>query len=101
MELVYRGLTDKVGHVKLFPPAILKPFPLWTGKQVMGENNQSTHQKETSHSYKRFHSEGSPYQRQRNKSDSSLTVSLMGSWVWVVSRAYLLRGGYVVSVLCF
>lgn len=36
MELVYRGLTDKVGRVKLFPPAILKPFPLWTGKQVMG-----------------------------------------------------------------
>ncbi|XP_021113862.1 DNA-directed RNA polymerase I subunit RPA1 isoform X4 [Heterocephalus glaber] len=35
MELVYRGLTDKVGHVKLFPPAILKPFPLWTGKQVV------------------------------------------------------------------
>ncbi|XP_006104065.1 DNA-directed RNA polymerase I subunit RPA1 [Myotis lucifugus] len=35
MELVYRGLTDKVGHVKLFAPAILKPFPLWTGKQVV------------------------------------------------------------------
>ncbi|KAM8785455.1 DNA-directed RNA polymerase I subunit RPA1 [Rhynchonycteris naso] len=35
MELVYRGLTDKVGHVKLFPPAVLKPFPLWTGKQVV------------------------------------------------------------------
>lgn len=35
MELVYRGLTDKVGHVKLFPPAILKPFQLWTGKQVI------------------------------------------------------------------
>ena len=35
MELVYRGLTDKVGRVKLFPPAILKPFPLWTGKQVI------------------------------------------------------------------
>ncbi|XP_036895036.1 DNA-directed RNA polymerase I subunit RPA1 [Sturnira hondurensis] len=35
MELVYRGLTDKVGRVKLFPPAILKPFPLWTGKQVV------------------------------------------------------------------
>ncbi|KAL0620200.1 DNA-directed RNA polymerase I subunit RPA1 [Plecturocebus cupreus] len=34
MELVYRGLTDKVGHVTLFPPSILKPFPLWTGKQV-------------------------------------------------------------------
>ncbi|XP_037383658.1 DNA-directed RNA polymerase I subunit RPA1 [Talpa occidentalis] len=35
MELVYRGLTDKVGRVKLLPPAILKPFPLWTGKQVV------------------------------------------------------------------
>ncbi|XP_062934163.1 DNA-directed RNA polymerase I subunit RPA1 [Cynocephalus volans] len=35
MELVYRGLTDKVGRVKLFPPTILKPFPLWTGKQVV------------------------------------------------------------------
>ncbi|KAK2092788.1 DNA-directed RNA polymerase I subunit RPA1 [Saguinus oedipus] len=35
MELVYRGLTDKLGRVKLFPPSILKPFPLWTGKQVV------------------------------------------------------------------
>ncbi|XP_036079826.1 DNA-directed RNA polymerase I subunit RPA1 [Rousettus aegyptiacus] len=35
IQLVYRGLTDKVGRVKLFPPAILKPFPLWTGKQVV------------------------------------------------------------------
>ncbi|XP_069845253.1 DNA-directed RNA polymerase I subunit RPA1 [Dipodomys merriami] len=35
MELVYRGLTDKVGRVKLLPPAILKPFSLWTGKQVV------------------------------------------------------------------
>ncbi|XP_055974137.1 DNA-directed RNA polymerase I subunit RPA1 [Sorex fumeus] len=35
MELVYRGLTDKVGRVKIFPPAILKPCPLWTGKQVV------------------------------------------------------------------
>ncbi|XP_058523654.1 DNA-directed RNA polymerase I subunit RPA1 [Ochotona princeps] len=35
MELVYRGLTDKVGRVKLLPPAIWKPFPLWTGKQVV------------------------------------------------------------------
>ena len=33
-ELVYRGLTDKVGRVKLLPPAIIKPHPLWTGKQV-------------------------------------------------------------------
>uniref|UniRef100_G1QPY5 DNA-directed RNA polymerase subunit n=1 Tax=Nomascus leucogenys TaxID=61853 RepID=G1QPY5_NOMLE len=35
MELVYRGLTDKVGRVKLLSPSILKPFPLWTGKQVV------------------------------------------------------------------
>lgn len=35
IELVYRGLTDKPGRVKLLPPAILKPQPLWTGKQVV------------------------------------------------------------------
>uniref|UniRef100_A0A8C9S8L2 DNA-directed RNA polymerase subunit n=1 Tax=Scleropages formosus TaxID=113540 RepID=A0A8C9S8L2_SCLFO len=35
MELVYRGLTDKKGRVKLLPPAVLKPQPLWTGKQVV------------------------------------------------------------------
>ncbi|XP_047441523.1 DNA-directed RNA polymerase I subunit RPA1 isoform X2 [Mugil cephalus] len=34
-ELVYRGLTDKLGRVKLLPPAIFKPQPLWTGKQVV------------------------------------------------------------------
>ncbi|KAM4555072.1 DNA-directed RNA polymerase I subunit RPA1 [Odontesthes bonariensis] len=34
-ELVYRGLTDKPGRVKLLPPAILKPQHLWTGKQVV------------------------------------------------------------------
>uniref|UniRef100_A0A7N8X4A2 DNA-directed RNA polymerase subunit n=1 Tax=Mastacembelus armatus TaxID=205130 RepID=A0A7N8X4A2_9TELE len=34
-ELVYRGLTDKPGRVKLLPPAILKPQQLWTGKQVV------------------------------------------------------------------
>lgn len=33
-ELVYRGLTDKRGRIKLLPPAILKPQQLWTGKQV-------------------------------------------------------------------
>lgn len=33
-ELVYRGLTDKLGRIKLLPPAILKPQQLWTGKQV-------------------------------------------------------------------
>ncbi|KAM6953305.1 DNA-directed RNA polymerase I subunit RPA1 [Aplochiton taeniatus] len=34
-ELVYRGLTDKAGRVKLLPPAIIKPQLLWTGKQVV------------------------------------------------------------------
>ncbi|XP_059201503.1 DNA-directed RNA polymerase I subunit RPA1 [Centropristis striata] len=34
-ELVYRGLTDKPGRLKLLPPAILKPQQLWTGKQVV------------------------------------------------------------------
>ncbi|XP_017278620.1 DNA-directed RNA polymerase I subunit RPA1 [Kryptolebias marmoratus] len=34
-ELVYRGLTDKAGRVKLLPPAVLKPQHLWTGKQVV------------------------------------------------------------------
>ncbi|TST60384.1 DNA-directed RNA polymerase I subunit RPA1 [Bagarius yarrelli] len=35
MELVYRGLTDKRGRVKLLPPALIKPQKLWTGKQVV------------------------------------------------------------------
>ncbi|XP_006028713.1 DNA-directed RNA polymerase I subunit RPA1 [Alligator sinensis] len=35
MELVYRGLTDKKGRVKILPPAIMKPQELWTGKQVV------------------------------------------------------------------
>ncbi|XP_064200211.1 DNA-directed RNA polymerase I subunit RPA1 [Anguilla rostrata] len=35
MELVYRGLTDKRGRVKLLRPALLKPHPIWTGKQVV------------------------------------------------------------------
>uniref|UniRef100_A0A665TS78 DNA-directed RNA polymerase subunit n=1 Tax=Echeneis naucrates TaxID=173247 RepID=A0A665TS78_ECHNA len=34
-ELVFRGLTDKPGRVKLLPPAILRPQQLWTGKQVV------------------------------------------------------------------
>ncbi|XP_008325949.1 DNA-directed RNA polymerase I subunit RPA1 [Cynoglossus semilaevis] len=34
-ELVYRGLTDKPGRVKLLPPAVLRPQQLWTGKQVV------------------------------------------------------------------
>uniref|UniRef100_A0A8B9IUU5 DNA-directed RNA polymerase subunit n=1 Tax=Amazona collaria TaxID=241587 RepID=A0A8B9IUU5_9PSIT len=35
MELVYRGLTDKKGRIKVLPPAIMKPQRLWTGKQVV------------------------------------------------------------------
>ncbi|TNN24618.1 DNA-directed RNA polymerase I subunit RPA1 [Liparis tanakae] len=35
IELVYRGLTDKLGRIEMLPPAILKPQPLWTGKQVV------------------------------------------------------------------
>ncbi|NXV42513.1 RPA1 polymerase, partial [Uria aalge] len=35
MELVYRGLTDKRGRIKILPPAIVKPQRLWTGKQVV------------------------------------------------------------------
>ncbi|XP_048373560.1 DNA-directed RNA polymerase I subunit RPA1 [Sphaerodactylus townsendi] len=35
MELVYQGLTDKKGRVKVLPPAIIKPQHLWTGKQVV------------------------------------------------------------------
>ncbi|OXB54262.1 hypothetical protein ASZ78_012699 [Callipepla squamata] len=35
LELVYRGLTDKKGRIKTFPPAIMKPQRLWTGKQVV------------------------------------------------------------------
>ncbi|KAI4894429.1 hypothetical protein NFI96_010484 [Prochilodus magdalenae] len=35
MELVYRGLTDKIGRVKVLPPAVIKPQMLWTGKQVV------------------------------------------------------------------
>lgn len=34
-ELVYRGLTDRPGRVKLMPPAIFKPQKLWTGKQLV------------------------------------------------------------------
>ncbi|XP_011616408.1 DNA-directed RNA polymerase I subunit RPA1 [Takifugu rubripes] len=34
-ELVYRGLTDKQGRIKLLPPAIFKPQQMWTGKQLV------------------------------------------------------------------
>ena len=40
MQLVYAGLRElifdnKLGRVKTLPPAILKPKPMWTGKQVI------------------------------------------------------------------
>ncbi|ETE68981.1 DNA-directed RNA polymerase I subunit RPA1, partial [Ophiophagus hannah] len=35
VELVYQGLMDKKGKVKLLSPAIIKPRCLWTGKQVV------------------------------------------------------------------
>lgn len=34
-QLVYQGLRDKRGEIKLLPPTILKPFTLWSGKQVI------------------------------------------------------------------
>lgn len=34
-QLVYQGLRDKKGEIKLLPPTILKPFTLWSGKQVI------------------------------------------------------------------
>lgn len=34
-QLVYQGLRDKKGEIKLLPPTILKPFVLWSGKQVI------------------------------------------------------------------
>lgn len=34
-QLVYQGLRDKQGEIKLLPPTILKPFTLWSGKQVI------------------------------------------------------------------
>ena len=33
-QLVYSGLVDQAVKVKLLPPAIIKPVPLWSGKQV-------------------------------------------------------------------
>ncbi|KAG8139759.1 hypothetical protein E2320_002514, partial [Naja naja] len=35
VELVYQGLMDKKGKVKLLSPAVIKPRCLWTGKQVV------------------------------------------------------------------
>ncbi|KAL7976983.1 hypothetical protein Chor_008932 [Crotalus horridus] len=40
VELVYQGLMDKKGKVKLLSPAIVKPQCLWTGKQVLIRNGE-------------------------------------------------------------
>lgn len=32
---MYQALSDKVGNIKLLPPAILKPIPSWSGKQII------------------------------------------------------------------
>jgi DNA-directed RNA polymerase I subunit RPA1 len=32
---VYSALVDFPGKIKTFPPAILKPEPLWSGKQII------------------------------------------------------------------
>jgi len=34
-QLVFGGLVDFPGRIKLFPPAIIKPEELWSGKQVI------------------------------------------------------------------
>jgi len=39
-QLVYIGLReliemDKIGKIVTLPPALIKPKPLWTGKQVI------------------------------------------------------------------
>jgi len=34
-QLVYGGLLDLPGRIKLLPPAILKPKQLWSGKQIL------------------------------------------------------------------
>lgn len=33
-QLVFQGLSHKTGDIKLLPPTILKPFKLWSGKQI-------------------------------------------------------------------
>ena len=33
-QLVYMALVDKRGPIKLLPPAMIKPYTLWSGKQV-------------------------------------------------------------------
>ena len=33
-QLVFQGLSHKTGDIKMLPPTILKPCPLWSGKQI-------------------------------------------------------------------
>lgn len=33
-QLVYMGLAHTKGEIVLLPPAIVKPYKLWSGKQV-------------------------------------------------------------------
>ena len=33
-QLVYMALVDKRGPIQLLPPAMIKPYTLWSGKQV-------------------------------------------------------------------
>ncbi|XP_046828533.1 DNA-directed RNA polymerase I subunit RPA1 isoform X2 [Vespa crabro] len=35
MQLLYCALVGHKGDLKLLPPTILKPFPLWSGKQII------------------------------------------------------------------
>ncbi len=32
---VYGALVDHPGHIQTLPPAILKPDPMWSGKQII------------------------------------------------------------------
>ena len=34
-QLVFYALVDFPGSIKILPPAILKPVPLWSGKQII------------------------------------------------------------------
>ncbi|XP_055383331.1 DNA-directed RNA polymerase I subunit RPA1, partial [Condylostylus longicornis] len=34
-QLVFQGLSDLKGDIKLLPPAIMKPIRLWSGKQIL------------------------------------------------------------------
>lgn len=34
-QLVFQGLSHKRGELKLLPPTIIKPVPLWSGKQIL------------------------------------------------------------------